>query len=379
MSDNDTCHDDAPSRRDLNPSESIDLLAAIIDALPAVISAKDRNSRYLVMNRYQAELYGTTPEDAVGRTAGELLGEGYGAYTAARDRIVMETGRPLLPYEETYPDTHGIEHDWLTTKVPLKDADGTVRGIASVSLDISDRKRAEQDLIGKSVALERVNAELVRLTRAATHDLREPVRQIMSHVQLMARQLGDGLPDSAREHLAFALEGAARLDKLFEGFIAYAHLDSQHTVRAAVDLDAVLDDTLARMEAHIRATDARITREPLPRVTASREHMSLLFEQLLSNALKFRHPERAPEIHLIARPRKADHAICVADNGMGIEPRYQKRVFEIFERLNPREMFPGEGIGLAICQKIVEMHGGRIQCQSNPGEGSCFTFTIRAP
>ena len=357
-------------------AETRKLLRAITDSLPAVISAKDHNSRYLMMNKYQAALYNTTPEGAIGKTAGELLGKGYGSYTASIDRQVIETGLPVPSYEERYTDAFGVERDWLTTKVPLRRDDQTVYGVASVSLDISELKRTQEELMHKSVALERAHAELLAFTQAAAHDLREPIRQIVSHLELVERQMDGALPDGVRESLDFVLEGAARLHGNFEGFLTYAYLNSTSTARNPVSLEDVLNQASQALRAAVREVGGSIVRQPMPEVVADRTQLIALFDHLLSNAIKFRHPDRPLVIEVFAQNHGRFQEIVVRDNGIGIPEVYRKRIFSMFERLHPREDYPGHGMGLAICKKIVDLQGGEIWCESVENCGTDFLFTL---
>lgn len=376
MPDADPSIHDPRLRSGFSLSETTHLLLAIIDSLPAVISAKDRESRYLIMNKYQASLYDTTPEGAVGCTAGELLGEEYGAYTADKDRQVIESGQPSPSYEERYQDAFGIEHDWLTTKVPLHADNGNVYGVASISLDISDLKRTEARLVEQTVALEKANAELLAFTQAAAHDLREPIRQIVSHLQLLERRLGDGLPPDALEPINYVLDGAARLHSHFEGFLAYAQLDRQSGRMTPLVLTDIVGQALDTLSATVRAANGSVAVSVLPVVQGDRAQLTSLFDHLLFNAIKFRHPARPLQIQVFSRSDARGHEIVVRDNGIGIDPRYRKRIFAIFQRLYPREKYPGNGMGLAICDKIVDLHGGDIWCESVPGEGTDMVFTL---
>jgi len=240
--------------------------------------------------------------------------------------------------------------------------------------DISDRKRAEEALAQRSEELQHSNAELQEFAYVASHDLQEPLRMVSSYVGLLARRYEDALDDDAREFIGYAVDGANRMQALINDLLQYSRVGTKGKPFALTDCEEVLDDVLANLEVAVKEAGARVTHDPLPRVIADRSQLARVFQNLISNALKF--CEGPPAIHVSAEKTDGQWRFSVRDNGIGIEPDQQEQVFVVFHRLHGRKEYPGTGMGLAITKKIVERHGGRIWVESEPGEGSTFRFTV---
>ena len=261
------------------------------------------------------------------------------------------------------------------TEVPVEiglnpiETDGGLCVLASV-VDLTARKRAEEEL-------KRSNEELERFAYVASHDLQEPLRTVASYVQLLERRYSGKLDADATEFIAFAVEGAKRMQRLIDDLLAFSRVGTRGGEMVAVDSSRVVDLSLENLGAAIAESGARIERGTLPMVHADPIQCQHLFTNLVGNALKFR-GTAAPVIRIDAARDGAFWRFSVADNGIGIEEKYFERIFVIFQRLHLREEFKGTGIGLAICKKVVERHHGRIWVQSVPGEGSTFLFTLPA-
>jgi signal transduction histidine kinase len=248
--------------------------------------------------------------------------------------------------------------------------------------EIAERQRAEQELELHAEELERYalelehsNRELQQFAYIASHDLQEPLRMVTSYVQLLEKRYGGQLDADADEFIAFAVDGARRMQELIRGLLAYSRVGSHAEPFRPSDAQYALDQALANLQVAIRECDAIVTHDPMPTVTADPTQLMQLLQNLIGNALKFR-GDRTPEIHVGAEYRDKAWLFSVRDNGIGIEPQYTERIFVIFRRLHTREEYPGAGIGLAICKRIVERHGGRIWVETEPGEGSTFYFTL---
>jgi light-regulated signal transduction histidine kinase (bacteriophytochrome) len=270
-------------------------------------------------------------------------------------------------------DLFGVRKDGVEFAVEIGlnpiETDEGVFVLASV-VDISARKRAEEEL-------RRSNAELERFAYVASHDLQEPLRMVGNYVQLLGKRYKGKLDSDADEFIGFALDGAVRMQRLIEDLLAYSRVSSRGAEFAPTDAGIVLDGALAHLKLAIEDASAVVTHDPLPVVPADQSQLEHVFLNLIGNALKFRGSQR-PEVHITAAQRDGDWLFSVRDNGIGIEAQYFDRIFVIFQRLHGREQYPGTGIGLAITKRIIERHGGRIWVESQPEQGATFFFTIPA-
>jgi light-regulated signal transduction histidine kinase (bacteriophytochrome) len=256
-------------------------------------------------------------------------------------------------------------------------------GIAQVQ-DITERKRAEEglarvaaELEQRAVELERSNADLAQFAYVASHDLSEPLRMVSSYVQLLARRYGDQLDTDAHEFIDFAVDGVNRMQRLIDDLLAYSSVGTSEYELEPVDLAALVEDTLEGMRATVTESGAEVLYSGLPTVVGDPGQLRQLFQNLISNGIKFVE-DKQPRIEVSAERDGRDWRFRVADNGIGIDPNHADRIFEVFKRLHGRDAYPGSGIGLSICKRIVERHHGRIWVEPNEGGGSRFCFTIPA-
>jgi PAS domain S-box-containing protein len=243
--------------------------------------------------------------------------------------------------------------------------------------ELKERKRLQADLERYTRELKRSNEELQYFAYVASHDLREPLRMITSYLQLLARRYQGKLDQDADEFIHFAVDGAKRMEALIHGLLLYSRVDTRGTELTAVSCGEVVTQVLTNLKIAIEESGARVTYDGLPTILADPNQLNLLFQNLVANAIKYRR-EEPPEIRITVQNEKTEWIFCVEDNGIGFEPDQSGRVFMIFQRLHTQEEFSGLGIGLAICKKIVERHGGRIWAESLPGHGSRFYFTLPA-
>jgi light-regulated signal transduction histidine kinase (bacteriophytochrome) len=223
--------------------------------------------------------------------------------------------------------------------------------------------------------LQRSNQELEQFAYVASHDLKEPVRMVISYLQLIEKRYADKLDDQGRQFLHFAVDGGQRMQTLIMDLLTYARVGSEKKPFQQVDLGAVLGSVIADLQVAITESGATITHDAMPTVTGDPAQLGRVLQNLIANSIKFR-GEKAPRIHVSALREGQDWRIGVSDNGIGIEPQYFERIFVIFQRLHGRTEYPGTGIGLAVCKRIVERHGGRIWVESEFGKGTTFYFTI---
>nr|WP_269446163.1 ATP-binding protein [Gloeobacter violaceus] len=226
--------------------------------------------------------------------------------------------------------------------------------------------------------LARSNTDLEQFAYVASHDLQEPLRMIGSYLQLLEQRYQDKLDPDAQEFIGYAVDGARWMQTLINDLLAYSRVGIRAAPPGRIDASAVLENALANLKPTIENSGATVSREALPKVIADATQLAQVFQNLVGNALKFHGPE-PPQIHIGAAPAAGEWVFSVADNGIGIEAPYRERIFAVFRRLHPRGGYAGTGIGLAICKKIVERHGGRIWVESQPGRGSTFFFTVPEP
>ena len=221
--------------------------------------------------------------------------------------------------------------------------------------------------------LRRSNADLEQFAYVASHDLQEPLRKVASFCQMLQRRYAGSLDDRAQQYIAFAVDGATRMQRLINDLLTFSRIGRVDDSIKPVDLDQVVDEVLAL---RVAGSGAEITRPDLPTVPGNPTLLTMLWQNLLSNAIKFRHPDRTPRVEITVDEGADLWTFRVRDNGIGIEPEFADKVFVIFQRLHPRESYDGTGIGLALCKKVVEHHGGTIRLDTEVRDGACLEFTL---
>ena len=319
---------------------------------------------------------GTTPEQM----------EGWGWQSVHDPAVlpqVMENWTNCIasgqPFEMEFPlrGADGQFHTFLTRGYPLKDSSGRVMQWFGTNTDVEAMKLAEEKIKLTMADLERSNKELEHFAFVASHDLQEPLRMVASYTQLLAQQYERQLDEKAKKYIRYAVEGAVRMQTLINDLLTYSRVGRHGKPLQPTDAHAVLGEAIRNLAAAIADTHAVITSEDLPTVLADASQLLQLFQNLLANAIKFQRGQ-PPFVHVSARREGDRWRFAVKDNGIGIEPQYAERVFIIFQRLHTREEYPGTGIGLAVCQRIVDRHGGKIWFESPPGKGTTFFFTLPA-
>jgi two-component system sensor histidine kinase/response regulator len=252
---------------------------------------------------------------------------------------------------------------------------GKRRLFAAFVRDVTERKRAEQELARRAEELARSNADLEQFAYVASHDLQEPLRMVASYTQLLARRYKGKLDADADEFIGFAVDGATRMQHLIQDLLSFSRVTTKGKELQVTDSGAACDQAVANLRAAIAESGAVVTTGSLPTVRADATQLTQLFQNLIGNAIKYRN-ERTPEIQVAAALMEDRWVFSVQDNGIGIERQYFERIFQMFQRLHTRKQYTGTGVGLAICRKIAERHAGRIWVESQPGKGSTFLFTI---
>lgn len=279
--------------------------------------------------------------------------------------------------EQRYMHKHGYEVWVLLSASLVRNAQGQPLYVVAQIQDITRRKRVEEELAHRVMELARSNTELEQFAYVASHDLQEPLRMVASYTQLLARRYRGKLDADADEFIAYAVDGVMRMQQLINDLLAYARVGTRGKDFEPTDCETVLDDTLVDLWAALKESDAQVTRDSLPTVMADASQLRQVFQNLIGNAIKF-HGDQSLRIHVSAKRNGDEWVFSVSDNGIGIETQYAELIFVIFQRLHGKEQYHGTGIGLAICKKIVERHGGRIWVESQAGQGATFYFTIPA-
>ncbi|QLD91195.1 GAF domain-containing protein [Natronomonas salina] len=252
-----------------------------------------------------------------------------------------------------------------------------VQSVANILAEAIERHQYQTELEDTVEKLEESNERLEQFAYAASHDLQEPLRMVSSYLKLIESRYVDELDEEAEEFIDFAVDGAERMREMIEALLAYSRIETRGDPFEPVDLEDVVDDVLADLQLQIQETGAEITIESLPTVQGDRGQLRQVFQNLLDNAIEYSGEER-PQVHVGADRTGKRWVVSVSDEGIGIDPENTEMVFEVFQRLHSREQYAGTGIGLALCERIVERHGGDIWVESTPGEGSTFYFTLPA-
>ena len=342
-------------------------LQGILDNAPAVMFIKDVEGRYVLVNKRWGELFHVTPEQIIGLTDQDIFPADM-AHAFRENDLKVQSGGVPLTLEEIAPQDDG-PHTYLSVKFPLWGPDGELTAVGGIATDITDRKRAENDL-------RRSNEALEQFAYVASHDLQEPLRIVVSYLQLLERRYKEQLNAEAREFIDTAVSSARHMRALLHDLLEFSRIGRRSGPLTSLDSGAALDVAVTNLRLTIEETGATIHRETdLPRVFADRSQLIQVFQNLLGNAIRYR-GDKPPVIHVGAHREKGWWILSVKDEGIGIDPKFHDRIFAIFQRLEARND-GGTGIGLAICKRIIEGHGGSIWVQSTQGEGATFFFKLR--
>jgi light-regulated signal transduction histidine kinase (bacteriophytochrome) len=293
------------------------------------------------------------------------------ALRSAEDALAQQIGTGI---ELTGRHRNGSEFPIEIMLSPLDSAEGIL--VTAAIRDITLRKQAEKNLLHKIEELNRSNEELGQFAYIASHDLQEPLRMVASYTQLLSRRYKGKLDTEADEFIAFAVDGAGRMQRLIQDLLAFSRVGTKGQEMLDTSSEDALQQALVNLRGAIEESGALVTHDPLPGVLADETQLTQLFQNLIGNGIKYQNPG-VPKVHISAtRNGGKKWTFAVKDNGLGIDSQYFERIFGMFQRLHKREEFAGTGIGLAICKKIVERHGGTISVESQPGQGSTFSFAL---
>jgi PAS domain S-box-containing protein len=355
----------------------------IVEAVPVGITLTDARGDITFYSAKAREIFGVDDDQAaLGTNYRQWLAPSHGAdappQSGGDPGVVPLTVLRLLRAD-------GTEFWGEVTSVLLDEGSfvgGQQRGSIIVVHDVSDRKQASEELARYAAELERSNAELEQFAYVASHDLQEPLRMVASYMQLLAKDYAGRLDEEADEYIAFAVDGAKRMQRLIDDLLAFSRVGTRGRQFGPVNCNDVLEDVLRSLKLAIEESGAAVTYEKLPTILGDRGQIHQLLQNLIANAIKFC-GEDPPVIRVAAAHQRVGEGeegpgwlFAVRDNGIGIDPQYAERIFVIFQRLHSRAQYSGTGIGLAICKKIVERHGGRIWVESAGSGGATFYFRL---
>ncbi len=351
-------------------------LDSVLENIPNMVFVKDaQDLRFVRFNKAGETLLGHSKKDLIGKNDYDFFPKEQADFFISKDKAVLNQVDIIDIPEEQATTKKGLR--WLhTRKIPILSPAGRPMYLLGISEDITEIRESRVALEQKTKELERSNSELEQFAYVASHDLQEPLRTISSYVQLLESRYKDKLDAEANEFISFAVDGSKRMRLLINSLLDYSRVNRVKPFEW-IELNDVMEDIQQSLKDQITESDAIITYKNLPKIYGDHVLIGQLFQNLIGNAIKFR-GDRKPEVKITSKKKAGFYIFSVEDNGIGISKEYFEKVFVIFQRLNNREKYPGTGIGLSICKKIVERHGGKIWIESEPGKGSVFYFTIKA-
>jgi PAS domain S-box-containing protein len=349
----------------------------LLEAAPDAMVVVNQGGEIVLLNVQAEKQFGYRRNELLGQKVTNIIPEGFAerlvsdGLRSTEDALAQQIGTGI---ELTARRKDGSEFPIELMLSPLESTEGTL--VTAAIRNISVRKRAEALLLRKMDELNSSNEDLAQFAYIASHDLQEPLRMVSSYTMLLGRRYKGKLDADADEFIAFAVDGACRMQRLIQDLLAYSRVGSAKDSLSEISSEDALKQTLFNLRAAIKDSGAVVTHSPLPAVFADETQLIQLFQNLVGNAIKYRRSE-LPSVHISAMPDGGTRwMFSVRDNGLGIDPQYFDRIFGMFQRLHKREEFAGTGIGLAICKKIVERHGGSISVDSQLGQGSTFSFAL---
>ncbi|MGC1128284.1 MAG: PAS domain S-box protein, partial [Candidatus Acidiferrales bacterium] len=349
----------------------------LLEAAPDAMVVVNQGGEIVLLNVQAEKQFGYHRNELVGQKVKNIIPEGFAerliadALRSSEDALAQQIGTGI---ELTARRKDGSEFPIEIMLSPLESAEGIL--VTAAIRDITTRKKDELLLLHKVDELNRSNEELGQFAYIASHDLQEPLRMVASYTQLLSRRYKGQLDSDADEFIAFAVDGANRMQRLIQDLLTYSRVGTKGIDLLDTSSEQALQQALLNLRGAVEESGALVTYDPLPNVLADDLQLVQLFQNLVGNAIKYQ-SSGSPKVHIsAARNGEKKWTFSVQDNGLGIDPLYFERIFGMFQRLHKREEFDGTGIGLAICKKIVERHGGSISVESEPGQGSTFRFAL---
>ncbi len=356
--------------------ENEEKFRAFVETTGEWIWSADREGRRTYSNPAVTSILGYTPQELLGHHVLELVhpedktdaGERFSTFATGKKGW---TGMTLK-----FRHLNG-SYRWLESNaVPIVSEEGDFQGFRGADRDVSERRKAEETAELRARDLARSNAELEQFAYVASHDLQEPLRMVVNYCKLLERRYSGKLDKDADDFIHFAVDGAVRMQRLIEDLLAYSRVGTKGAKFVPTDCNKVVEQAMANLKMAIMEKSAEVTYEKLPTVMGDFQQLTQLFQNLIGNSLKFQTPGQVPRVQISAEGKDGEWLFTVKDNGIGMDPEFFEKIFVIFQRLHTKAEYSGTGIGLAICRKIVERHGGRIWVDSQEGQGTTFQFTL---
>jgi two-component system CheB/CheR fusion protein len=357
------------------------LLSSIVNSSEDAIISTNLDGKIMSWNHGAEALYGWTAEEASGKPILIIIP------SPRRDEELeilakVSAGETIQHYITERMHRNGSMLSVSLSVSPIKNSEGKTTGASKISRDISALTKAHGainelniKLENRARELEESNQELERFAYIASHDLQEPLRMVSSFLQLLKKKYNDQLDDTARQYIAYATDGSERMKKLIQDLLEYSRVGVNKDDYSLIDLDQLLNYIASLFKDELNVNNATLTIGKLPRIEGRKPQFTQLFQNLVSNSIKYRSTEPL-KIEIGCIDNKKEWEFFITDNGIGIDPKYNEKIFIIFQRLHNRSEYAGTGIGLSICRKIVERHGGKMWVESTAGKGSTFRFTI---
>lgn len=356
-------------------AESEVRFAALADALPIMVWMTDQDDKCFYFNKAWLDFTGKKYE--------EEIDSGWVKGIHPDDMNSFQAINHLLKKHEEYSCEYRLRRkdgNYCSIQeigIPRFLGDGSFAGYVGSCLDISPMKEAKQELDAQTKELKRSNEELEEFAYVASHDMQEPLRLISSYVQLMQRNIHTGNLEEGNVFMKYITESVSRMQSLINDLLQYSRVNRKGSEFSPVDLNEVLSVAVTYLTQRIQENEATVTYDFMPEVNGDQSQLIRLFQNFIDNAIKFKAPERKPIIHISVSEKEKKYEFAISDNGIGIDRKFHNRIFVIFQRLHTRSEFEGTGIGLSVCKKIVERHGGEISVDSEVGKGTTFYFTLK--
>lgn len=356
--------------------ENARLLARGVESALEAIILTDHNGSINYVNPAYLNLTSFTFKDLKGKKLNTLISD-LNELDFKNLLLSNQSENKIWTGEATSYKKDGSSYDVYMTIAPVYDEFQKLEGFVSIQNDITELKKAKEELAQRATELARSNAELEQFAYVASHDLQEPLRMVSSFCQLLKKRYYNELDKDANEFIDFAVDGAKRMQTLISDLLLYSRVGTRGKPFVTTDCNDIMNKVLKNLKISIEDSDAIINIKDLPTTVADETQLVQLFQNIIGNAIKFRNSKN-PKISVVSKRKNGHWQFSITDNGIGIDPKYQNKIFTIFQRLESKENYPGTGIGLAICKKIIDRHRGKIWVESEQGKGCAFYFTLPA-